>query len=642
MSVTVQQVIEALRAAGCKPVKSGDEWQAQEVRIVHLPEGVKDLSAWPGSSREELLRLIEQAPVFESAPEPEMAAAQEEEPKGKGRGPAQSELLLQIALATCELWHSPGADDSEAYASVSGTEGRRCSWAINSKAFRRWLSAAFFQEHEKVANAQALQDAITTLSGIALHKGEEHTPYIRVAGDGLHDVWLDLCDESWQTLQITADGWRVRPGAESPRFIRRRGMLPLAKPELEGDWQELRDLVNVPDDDDWALVTAWLVGAVHPKGPYPILVVEGEQGSAKSTLCRMLRALIDPNQAALRRPPKEERDCMIAACNSWLVGFDNLSGLPNALSDCLCALATGGGFATRELYSDADEKLFSGARPILCNGIDSPASRPDLLDRSIQIVLPTIPDHMRMQEVELWAQFEAARGRLLGLVCDAVSMALKRRSQITLTTMPRMADFATWATAAEPALPVAEGAFLSAYSRNRESAVDLAIEASPVGTALVQLVQEGEHWAGTATELLVALGEIVGEKSSRRQGWPASPRGLAAALRRLQPELRRRGVEITTTRTERCRQIIIVHADHDANGDGHDANPKPVASLENGPDAIENGDHDANDGHDGSIPTLSNRDLFNGARVYYSPSGEPETAVQRAERYRAEMALTRA
>src|SRR5262249_31989199 len=172
--------------------------------------------------------------------------------------------------------------------------------------------------------------------------------------------------------------------------------------------------------------------------------INGEQGSAKSTLCRMLRALLDPNQSPIRRPPKEDRDLMIAACNGWVIAFDNLSGLPPALSDALCSLATGGGFSTRELYTDDEEKLFDAMRPIMLNGIEDVATRPDLLDRSLLLTLPAIPDDRRLDEETLWRRFGEVRPRVLGALLDAVSAAIRNGPRVCLDRKPRMADFATW------------------------------------------------------------------------------------------------------------------------------------------------------------------------------------------------------
>ena len=192
---------------------------------------------------------------------------------------------------------------------------------------------------------------------------------------------------------------------------------------------------------------------------------------------------------------------MIAASNGWVISFDNLSRIPHWLSDALCRLATGGGFSTRELYTDSEEVLFDAQRPSILNGIEELASRGDLLDRALILYLPSIPEQKREPESKFWSDFEAARPTLLGALLDVVSGALARLPNIELPKKPRLADFAVWVTAAEPLLGWSEGAFMDAYVQNQSSANDLALEASPIAAAIQALVRDGE-FEGTATDLL--------------------------------------------------------------------------------------------------------------------------------------------
>ena len=135
------------------------------------------------------------------------------------------------------------------------------------------------------------------------------------------------------------------------------------------------------------MVVAWLLAALRSGGPYPLLAISGEQGSAKTVLSKLLRALVDPNVAPVRALPREERELMIAANNGHLLAFDNLSGLPAWLSDALCRLASGGSFAVRQLYTDDEEVLFKAARPTVLNGIEDIIGRSDLADRAILLTL---------------------------------------------------------------------------------------------------------------------------------------------------------------------------------------------------------------------------------------------------------------
>src|SRR6478735_3442347 len=139
------------------------------------------------------------------------------------------------------------------------------------------------------------------------------------------------------------------------------GLLPLPAPQQGGSIESLNPSLNLASHDDFVLIVAWLLAALRPGGPYPLLAISGEQGSAKTVLSKILRALIDPNAAPVRTAPREERDLFIAAGNGHLLAFDNLSDLPAWASDALCRLASGGSFAVRQLYTDRDETLLQAA-----------------------------------------------------------------------------------------------------------------------------------------------------------------------------------------------------------------------------------------------------------------------------------------
>jgi hypothetical protein len=301
---------------------------------------------------------------------------------------AHSQATDLVALASeAELFHDPGG---EAYATVA-VEDHRETWPFKAKGFRRWLARRFYAEHEKTPGSQAVQDALGVLEGKAMFDGPACSVFTRLAG---HEgaIYLDLANDRWEAVEITAHGWRVV--AEPPvKFRRTRGMLPLPHPLRGGSIDDLQAFLNVGVDDDagWTLINSWLISTFRPHGPYPVLVLHGEQGSAKSTTSRVLRALIDPNTAALRAEPRDAHDLIIAATNGRVVSLDNLSHLPSWLSDAICRLATGGGFSTRELYTDSDEILFDAQRPVILNGIEELATRGDLLDHAIILYLPEIP-----------------------------------------------------------------------------------------------------------------------------------------------------------------------------------------------------------------------------------------------------------
>ena len=457
-----------------------------------------------------------------------------------GKPKQATTLVSMVDAAGIELSHSPGAD-ADSFASVP-IDDHWETWRIGAKGFRLWLQRRYWQKYRSVPNSQALQDAIGVLRGKSLFDGPEYPVFVRLAEvDGV--IWLDLANEKWQVVRIDATGWRIE-NTSPVRFVRPRGMLPLPRPERGGRVDDLRRFLNIGNDDDWLLVLAWLIAALRPSGPYPALGIHGEQGSAKSNACRVLRALIDPNQVDLRSEPRNEHDLVIAASNSRVVALENVSQIRPWLSDALCRLSTGGGFGTRELYSDDEEKLFSAMRPVLLNGITEVATRPDLLDRSILVTLPRIPEQDRRTESELWREFDMAKPRILGALLDAVSTALSNLDDVRLPCKPRMADFAVWGCAAEPAMNCVQGAFLAAYSGNRETANQAAVEGSIVAEPLQEFMSGREDWEGTATELKDELENIAGERTTKQKAWPKRPNLLSGELSRIAPNLRQIGIDV--------------------------------------------------------------------------------------------------
>lgn len=501
----------------------------------------------------------------------------------------QSQATMAANMAVeWDLWHTPA---KEGYATIP-IDDHQETWAVRSQTFKRYLAMRFFDEEGKAMNSDALSAAINLIEAKALFEGETHPIHVRVA-EFDENIYLDLCNPAWQVVEITPQGWQVMD--ESPvRFRRSRGMLTLPAPVPDGSVDELRPFLNV-DDDTWRLVVAWLVSTLRPRGPYPALALFAEQGSGKSTTGRLLRELVDPNAAPLRAEPHDGRDLMIAANNSWCLAYDNLSHVPPWLSDALCRLSTGGGFATRELYTDQDEVIFDSQRPVLLTSIEEVATRSDLLDRCLIVWLPAIPEENRRPEAELYAAFEQARPRILGALLDAVVAALRHLPTIKLPTLPRMADFAIWATAAESALGWEHGTFLAAYQGNRQSANDVALEASSVARPLLDLLEEDGAWSGTSSELLTALEGRVTDQVKRQNVWPKNARSVSGHLKRLAPNLRAGGWQVTFHREARQRLVLIERAEASASAPSGTSPGEPVQCNADRRELLADDAHDGGD-----------------------------------------------
>jgi hypothetical protein len=463
-----------------------------------------------------------------------------------------------------DLFHS--GDVAFATVTITNKAGvtRKETFPVNSPEFKRWLSGMFHKAHKMPAPKAAIEDAVSAIEGNAIHDGPAQPIAVRVAG---HQgaVYLDLCDDERRVVKITKQGWSL--DTDSPvKFLRKKGLKALPVPVRGGTLDRLRPLLNAHREEDhnrWVMMVAWLVGALQPRGPYALLIVNGEHGSAKSCASTMLSNVIDKKGATLRGLPREERDLMIAASNGWVCAYDNLSGLSDWISDALCRLSTGGGFSTRKLHTDESEILFEAKRPIILNGIDEGVME-DLLDRACHARQPVIDKYR--PESEVFAEFELAHPEVLGALLDAVACALKNVDSVVLSEaaqrMFRFADFTKWIVAAEPALGWKPGTFVNAYMANRMSAAAEALEQSPIGPAIVSLMEhcsEGE-WSGSATELLMTLEERHADEHTKRdKSWPRSGNQISAKLHRLAPVLRKCGIDVRhrEKRSNAMRKIVL-------------------------------------------------------------------------------------
>ena len=491
-------------------------------------------------------------------------------------GPSQATMLVDMACEQIDLWHT---SDDEAFGTID-TGDHIEHWPLNSSSFKKWLAKLFYDNTRRAANSRAIQDAMNVIAARAIYDGPTAPAHLRV-GSHQGSVYVDLCDGSWRVVELCADGWMIRSAREVPiRFRRARYMKPLSVPVSGGSIEQLRPFINVDCDEDFALFVGHLIGCFHPVGPYAVLSLCGEQGTAKSTACRIHRRLTDPNKAPLRDRNKEPRDLMVAANSGRVICMDNLSSMPNWLSDALCRLSTGGGFSTRQLYTDSEEIVLEATRPVIINAINPAIRRPDLLDRSIQIHLPTLGDKRR-GEAEFWRQFRRVEPAILGALFDAVSAAIRREHHVHIEQLPRMADWAQWVTGAEEALPWEEGTIVAAYRRMREDANDLLLEVSPVATQLRQMMRETDYWNGTASDLLSRL--TLRLEHDKPNAWPKSPRGLRDTLERYAPALREVGLSLRfyrdTDRT-RTRRISITSGTSGSNGPDGPDRPRIQASAD--------------------------------------------------------------
>jgi hypothetical protein len=360
------------------------------------------------------------------------AAAQSSESGKK----SASTLLVELAL---ERYEFGCTEDGQPFAvKPGGHVVRMLRGGKNS--LRAELSQAYYRLHGKAAPQQALADALLVLEGEALDSDPSQV-HLRVAS-AAGAIWLDLGNAAEAVVRIDAGDWWIVE-ADVPVLFQRTALTgAMPAPQHGGDLDLLWEQLNVAEADR-PLVLAWLAAAIAtPKAPHPVLSFFGEQGVAKSTTTKRIVEVIDPSPVPLRKPPRDAEAWVTAAQGSWVVGLDNLSQVPDWLSDSLCRAATGEGDVRRALYTDGGLAVFAFRRCIVLNGIDIGALRGDLTDRIVHVTLDRITETSRVEDEDLDERWRQSYPQILGALLAVIAGILPTLPFVRLATKPRMADFA--------------------------------------------------------------------------------------------------------------------------------------------------------------------------------------------------------
>ena len=509
---------------------------------------------------------------------------------------SQSSFLVDLATSRCDLFCDPTGEAYASFVAAHATGEHRETHRLRSKSFNLWLRLLFYAERNGAPSSEAMTSAVRTLMAKAHFDGDRRDVYLRTAStDG--KIYLDMCDPQWRAIEIDAEGFRIVD--EPPvHFRREAGMLALPAPlapskiDPKRGIERLREVLRLRDKRDFVVIAAWLLAALAGRSPYAVMIFLGEPGATKTSAAYAVRSIIDPNSSPLRAKPKDPHDVFVAATHSLVVGYNNLSSVPDWLSDTICVVSEGSGESRRELFTDADESLIIACAPFLLTGIENVVKRGDLAQRTLYVHLASVPDGKRMTEQTFKARFRGAHADLLGALCAAASVGLRNEKSLKLDSLPRLASFFHWASACEPAL-WRRGDFRRAFAANAKDATEDVIEGEQAASVFRRFMAEHEKWEGTATQLLADLvafvrrpvreaeaahaqavkdkDDIAKEKTAAAlrearetardilgDHWPKAPNALTGKLKRASPALRNAGVRVDWPTTHGEAKIIKI------------------------------------------------------------------------------------
>ena len=416
---------------------------------------------------------------------------------------------------------------------------------LESKRLALFIIKSVYDTDHSVPNQATIDSVVKLLSCKALFEGPKHQLYNRAARSG-DAIFYDMADEKGRAIKIDIDGWSIAP---TPPILFRNytHQASQIEPKPGGNPWLLFEFIRIADEGTQLLLLTWIAACFLPEIPHPIVILHGVQGSGKSLASRHLRSLTDPSVVASLSLPRDVEQMIQMLDHHWQLPFDNIDKLTSEQSDTLCRAVTGDGHSRRALYTNDEVTLRSYRRCIVLNGINNPAFKPDILDRSIMIELDRIPNTERKEESRLNAEWAAARPQILGGILDALLQAISIYPNIQCSELPRMADFARWGCAIAQGLGRSQDDFLKAMFGNIQIQNEEALSNHPVATAILELMETMEEWEGSATELLKTLEQQAGANNVdvTAKSWPKTPQILSRRINEVAPNLQEAGVSFT-------------------------------------------------------------------------------------------------
>ena len=393
--------------------------------------------------------------------------------------------------------------------------------------------------------------------------------HLRLARHG-NTIVVDLGTADGRCVIIGPGGWRIK--GRSPVLFRRTTLTSvIPDPVRDGDGlAALSGLLNA-DEAAFRLLAAWMVSALIPDIPHPILAFKGEQGTGKTTAARCVVQVIDPSPAPLRTAPRDVKQWVVvaAAAASWAVCLDNVNAISSWLSETLCRAVTGDGNVDRALYTDDDVTVLAFRRVVMMTSIDAGHLDGDLAERLLLIELQPMADGARRTDAELTAAYLAAQPTILASLLDLTAEVLKRLPDVRPESMPRMADFACVLQAVDE---VRGWDTLAGYAATADTIAADVLEGDPFGKAVAVMVraQPEQKWTGTAGKLL----ELVTPDKGVPKSWPKDATRAGGRLKRAAPLLRQAGIsfddserEPQANRSRLYTLAVIQEASHPENRD---------------------------------------------------------------------------
>lgn len=381
--------------------------------------------------------------------------------------------------------------------------------------------------------------------------------YERKGGNPTIQILYDLCNENNQIVEIDTKGWEVTENGEM--FLRSNKMMPQPTPVFCENRQVLeKHFQNCPDKDTLILLLVTIIARFIPGIEQPLLYYHGSMGSAKSTLAKKEKMIVDPSTTPLKVLPKVVDEIAISVSKDTVSIFDNISSINKEVSDLLCLVVTGGVYNKRKLYTDDEETIIQLKSAVSMTGIDVWIKKPDLFDRSILIELERIEDSQYISKEELEAELLKDMPEILGYTFGIIHKAMKLYPEIKPKNSSRLSSYYKWACCIAEAMEYGLIAFEDAFANNRKEITKKVLQENYLGELVVSYVKEQKKDEITlsSSELYEELKKIA-TLEKNLDDFPRTANVFGKKIKEIKTDLKNSGIEVESGKTNRNKTITL-------------------------------------------------------------------------------------
>lgn len=434
-------------------------------------------------------------------------------------------------------------DSSGVYVCSFRIEGKWKTYILHSKEFEVAFARFWFKRYSEVLKSYQLKNLISLFEMIGFDEKLEYQVVKRVYNEDDNLIIYDL-DQDKEVCVCIENGECSVESTPQNLFIRDANFKNQVMPDFNRIYEpkELLGYVRkhffLDSEKAVKLLSMYLVACFTGMSiNMPILWLEGEKGSSKSTTLRKLEMIVDPKQSGICTMPKSKDGLVLRLRNSYYTTFDNVSYISQSVSDALAAAVTKASSSDRELFESVTERISNTHSIIAINGIGKIIRASDLLDRTLLIKLSRIPSDQLKTERQMWEDFDRDLPRILGCLFTVLAQTLNYDIEFETQERVRMVDFHEFLIKVGYVLEISEEEVNELLFENkRELSID-AVHSNCAAICLIEMMKNHKSYEVTPTQCLHDLRKIAKEIGVDPYLLPKDATRLRTAIEKVKDEL---------------------------------------------------------------------------------------------------------